>query len=57
MKGTYFRKDRNKWLATAMIDRKRIYIGLFVNQAEAKEAYDNVIKRLKTETKWQRKQS
>lgn len=57
MKGTYFRKDRNKWLATAMIDRKRIYIGLFVNQVEAKEAYDNVIKRLKTETKWQRKQS
>jgi hypothetical protein len=47
MKGTYFRKDRGKWLATAMVDRKRIHIGLFVNREDAKAAYDKLQTQLK----------
>jgi hypothetical protein len=47
MKGTYFRKDRKKWLATAMVDRKRIHLGLFVNREDAKAAYDKLQTQLK----------
>lgn len=47
MKGTYFRKDRNRWLATAMVDKKRIHLGLFVNREDAKSAYDKLQTQLK----------
>jgi len=47
MKGTYFRKDRGKWLATAMVDKKRIHIGLYVNREDAKAAYDKLQTQLK----------
>ena len=41
MKGTYFRKDRNRWLATAMVDKKRIHLGLFVNREDANQPMIN----------------
>jgi hypothetical protein len=57
MKGTYLRNDRNKWVATAMINKKRIYLGLFNNREDAKAAYDKAINKLKKDQVCQRKQS
>jgi hypothetical protein len=57
MKGTYLRNDRSKWVATAMINKKRIYLGLFNNREDAKAAYDKAINKLKKDQVCQRKQS
>ena len=37
--GVYFRKNRKKWIASIGYKRKRIHLGTFNNEEDAKEAY------------------
>ena len=38
-KGYHFNKYRNKWEASISINRKQIYLGLFVKEEDARNAY------------------
>jgi hypothetical protein len=38
-KGYYFEKDRDKWLSQITIDGKRIHLGRFKTEQEARQAY------------------
>lgn len=46
LKGCYFSKKHNRWLAIAQKDNKRHYIGLFDTEIEAHEAYVEVARKL-----------
>lgn len=46
LKGCYFSKKHNKWLAQAHKDKKRHYIGLFDTEYEAHQAYTEVARKL-----------
>ena len=37
--GASFVKSRNRWIASIMVDKKRLHLGSFVNQADAIAAY------------------
>lgn len=37
--GASFVKSRNRWIASIMVDKKRLHLGSFVNQADAVTAY------------------
>jgi len=38
-KGYYFNKARNKWMTQISINSKRIYLGLFTTELEARQAF------------------
>lgn len=43
-KGVCFSKIANKWMVEIMVDRKKIYLGLFINEIEAAHVYDAAAK-------------
>lgn len=38
-KGYYFNKDKNKYISQIMIDKKKIHLGLYETEQEARQAY------------------
>jgi hypothetical protein len=44
--GVYFNKQNKKWLASITINGKRNYLGLFVNELDASNAYQEALKNL-----------
>ena len=38
-KGVYFRKDRNKWYSTLVVEGKKIFVGYFDTEEEARNKY------------------
>jgi hypothetical protein len=38
-KGVYFRKDRNAWYSTLVVKGKKIFIGYFNTEEEARNKY------------------
>jgi len=47
--GIYFCKSTNKWKARIRINDKRKYLGYFINEIEASNAYQNELKKIKNE--------
>lgn len=45
-KGVYWNKSRRKWLAQIQINKKHTYLGLFISETEAAEAYNEKAKEL-----------
>lgn len=44
-KGVCWRKDKKKWNAYIMVDRKRLHLGYFTDEKEAAKAYDAAAKK------------
>lgn len=41
--GVFFRKNRNRWIASATVEGKRTLIGSFKHELDAKESYDKFL--------------
>lgn len=39
-KGLHWRKDRSRWVARIKVNREFIYLGTFINELDAAQAYD-----------------
>ncbi len=45
LKGVTFAKDKNRWRASIMVNRKRFHLGYFDNPKDAALAYDNAARK------------
>jgi len=41
--GVYFHKARGKWMAKIQLNGKYIYLGSYINEEDAAEAYKNTL--------------
>jgi hypothetical protein len=46
-KGVYYNKNRQKYYSQISLNNKRVHLGSFVNELDAKNAYDTKLKNLK----------